>query len=64
MIFNIRKATKTNMLRIQQHWRKLMRQNKVENLRKEVEVISQNHERDVDRKDAWVVLLDRDLEEV
>ena len=40
-----------------------MRLAKVESLRKEIEVISQNHERDVDRKDAIVQMLDRDLEE-
>ena len=40
-----------------------MRLAKVESLRKDIEVISQNHERDVDRKDAIVQMLDRDLEE-
>lgn len=36
----------------------------VESLRKDIEVLSQNHERDVDRKDAIIQMLDRDLEEV
>ena len=31
-----------------------MRLAKVESLRKDIEVISQNHERDVDRKDAII----------
>lgn len=35
----------------------------IESLRKDVEVISQNHERDVDRKDALIQMLDRDVEE-
>ena len=40
-----------------------MRLAKVESLRKEIEILSQNHERDVDRKDAIIQMLDRDLEE-
>jgi hypothetical protein len=40
-----------------------MRLAKVEDLRKEIEVLSQNHEREVDRKDAIIQMLDRDLEE-
>lgn len=34
-----------------------MRLSKVESLRKDIEVISQNHERDVDRKDAIIQVL-------
>jgi dynein regulatory complex subunit 2 len=55
--------SQTNKLKIQNNWRKIMRLAKVESLRKDIEVISQNHERDVDRKDAIVQMLDRDLEE-
>jgi hypothetical protein len=40
-----------------------MRLAKVETLRKDIEILSQNHERDVDRKDAIIQMLDRDLEE-
>lgn len=36
----------------------------MESLRKDIEILSQNHERDVDRKDAIIQMLDRDLEEV
>ncbi|KDO24183.1 hypothetical protein SPRG_10611 [Saprolegnia parasitica CBS 223.65] len=57
------KISKMNKLKIQNHWRKIMRLVKVESLRKEVEIKSQNHERDVDRKDAIIQMLDRDLEE-
>ncbi|RHY29354.1 hypothetical protein DYB32_005206, partial [Aphanomyces invadans] len=57
------KISKMNKLKIQNHWRKIMRLVKVEGLRKEVEIKSQNHERDVDRKDAIIQMLDRDLEE-
>ena len=44
-------------------WRKIMRLAKTESLKKDIEIISQNHERDVDRKDAILQMLDRDLEE-
>jgi hypothetical protein len=35
----------------------------LEEIRKEVEIISQSHERDVDRKDAVLQMLDRDVDE-
>jgi hypothetical protein len=35
----------------------------LEEIRKEVEIISQSHERDVDRKDAIIQMLDRDVDE-
>jgi len=57
------KFSKINRLKILNQWRKLMRLVKVEDLRKEIEVISQNHEREVDRKDAIIQVLDRDLED-
>ena len=40
-----------------------MRIAKTESLKKDIEIISQNHERDVDRKDAILQMIDRDLEE-
>ena len=52
-----------NNLKIQQSWRRQMRLTKVEALRKDIEVLSQNHEREVDRKDAIIQMLDRDLDE-
>lgn len=52
-----------NRLKIQNQWRKIMRIAKVETLQKDIEILSQNHERDVDRKDAIIQMLDRDLEE-
>mmetsp|Transcript_1781 Transcript_1781/g.5259 ORF Transcript_1781/g.5259 Transcript_1781/m.5259 type:complete len:385 (+) Transcript_1781:189-1343(+) len=55
--------SRMNRLKIQNQWRKIMRLAKVESLRTGIEVISQNHERDVDRKDAIIQMLDRDLEE-
>merc|ERR1719261_2455073 len=55
--------SRINRLKILNQWRKLMRLVKVEDLRKEIEIISQNHEREVDRKDAIIQMLDRDLED-
>ena len=54
---------RVNRLKLLNQWRKLMRLVKVEDLRKEIEVISQNHEREVDRKDAIIQMLDRDLDD-
>ncbi len=42
------------LVQIHNQWRKIMRMAKVEELRREIEVLSQNHEREVDRKDAIV----------
>jgi hypothetical protein len=57
------KNSRINQLKIQNQWRKIMRLTKTESLKKDIEVLSQNHERDVDRKDAILQMLDRDLEE-
>ncbi len=51
--------TKVNQMKIQQQWRKIMRLAKTEALKKDIEILSQNHERDVDRKDAILQMLDR-----
>ena len=40
-----------------------MRMSKTESLRKDLEIMSQNHEREVDMKDAIIQMLDRDLDE-
>jgi hypothetical protein len=53
------KNSKINKLKIQNQWRKIMRLTKAESLKKDVEILSQNHERDVDRKDAILQMLDR-----
>jgi hypothetical protein len=47
-------CARINSMKIHNQWRKIMRVAKVEELRGEVEVLSQNHEREVDRKDALV----------
>merc|ERR1711907_107615 len=55
--------SRINRHKVQNQWRKMMRMAKVDELIKEVEILSQNHEREVDRKDAIIRMLDRDLEE-
>mmetsp|Transcript_6692 Transcript_6692/g.15423 ORF Transcript_6692/g.15423 Transcript_6692/m.15423 type:complete len:512 (-) Transcript_6692:106-1641(-) len=55
--------SRLNRNKIQNQWRKLMRMAKVESLRKDLEIMSQNHEREVDMKDAIIQMLDRDLDE-
>jgi hypothetical protein len=55
--------SRINGFKITNQWRKVMRLAKAESLKKEIEILSQNHERDVDRKDAILQMLDRDLEE-
>eukprot|EP00397_Hematodinium_sp_SG-2012_P034838 GEMP01037405.1.p1 GENE.GEMP01037405.1~~GEMP01037405.1.p1 ORF type:complete len:504 (+),score=120.21 GEMP01037405.1:51-1514(+) len=57
------KNSKHNMNKIQESWLKIMRSAKTKQLKKEVEIAAQNHERDVDRKDAILQMLDRDLDE-
>jgi NAD(P)H-dependent FMN reductase len=52
-----------NGIKIHNQWRKIMRMAKVEELRKQIEVLSQNHEREVDRQDAVIqVRSSRELE--
>jgi hypothetical protein len=53
------KISKVNSLKILNQWRKIMRLAKAEALKKDIEILSQNHERDVDRKDAILQMLDR-----
>ena len=60
---NEERYARTNMMKIHSQWRKIMRQAKVDDLRSDIEILSQNHERDVDRKDAITQMFDRDLED-
>lgn len=48
-----------NNLLIQDHWRVIMRQLKVKELKDEIHILSQNHDKEVDRKDAIITTLDR-----
>jgi hypothetical protein len=53
------KISKINSLKIVNQWRKIMRLAKSESLKKDIEILSQNHERDIDRRDAILQMLDR-----
>jgi len=52
-----------NRMKILTHWRRIMRVAKTEHLKKSIQVYQQNHDREVDAKDAILQMLDRDLEE-
>jgi hypothetical protein len=41
-----------NRMKILTHWRKIMRVAKTEQLKKEIQIYQQNHDREVDAKDA------------
>lgn len=56
--------TKMNRMRLVNLHRTLMRAQKVESLLLESEVMAQNHERDVERRDALVSMLVTDLQEM
>eukprot|EP00210_Caulerpa_lentillifera_P000985 g949.t1 len=52
-----------NSIKINSQWRKIKRMTKVEDLKRNIEILAQNHERDVDREDAVIQMLDRDLDD-
>ncbi|EEH51031.1 uncharacterized protein MICPUCDRAFT_37168 [Micromonas pusilla CCMP1545] len=54
---------RVNALRIHTHWRQIMRDAKVKELRDEIEILRRQHERVIDGKDAAIADLDRELEE-
>jgi len=57
------KNTKVNMNKLNQQWRQLMREAKSDELRKDIEILSQTFERVVDRKDSVIKALAKDTEE-
>ena len=57
------KITAFNKKKILTEWRRIMRISKTDDLKKEIEIYSQNHEREVDAKDAVMQMFNRDLEE-
>jgi hypothetical protein len=56
-------SSKFNSMKIHNQWRKIMRMATVDQLRENIEVLSQSHEREVDRKDAIIQMFDRDIED-
>lgn len=57
------KATRANMYKLNHQWRTLMREAKSKQLKLEIEILSQTFERVVDRKDAVIKSLLKDLQE-
>jgi hypothetical protein len=62
-MFEEQKMAHFNRMKILTHWRKIMRVAKTEQLKKEIQIYMQNHDREVDAKDAILQMLDRDLDE-
>ncbi|DBA94555.1 hypothetical protein WJX77_004903 [Trebouxia sp. C0004] len=52
-----------NAVKIHNQWRRIMRMAKTEELKQNIEILSQSYDRTVDRKDALIQALDRDLED-
>ena len=52
-----------NRMKFLQIWRKTLRLTKTEALKKQIQIYQQNHDREVDAKDAILQMLDRDLDE-
>lgn len=57
------KITKMNQLKVNNQWRKIMRLAKTEALKADIEILSQNHERNLDRKDALLHMLIGDMQD-
>lgn len=62
-MYEEQKMAHFNRMKILTHWRKIMRVAKTEQLKKEIQIYQQNHDREVDAKDAILQMLDRDLDE-
>ena len=52
-----------NRMKILTYWRKVLRLAKTEQLKKDIQIYQQNHDREIDAKEAMVQMYDRDLDE-
>ena len=52
-----------NKRKLMTYWRKIMRMAKTEDLRNEIEILSQQYQRELDTKEAYIQLLDKNLDE-
>jgi hypothetical protein len=52
-----------NKRKLLTYWRKIMRMAKTEELRSEIEILSQNNQRELDSKEAFIQMLDKNLDE-
>lgn len=57
------KNSRLNELKIQNRWREIMRVAKAQDIKTQLEVLQQWHERQMDRKDAGINALERDVAE-
>lgn len=57
------RATRFNLNKLNHQWRNIMREAKSKELKKDIEILSQTFERVVDRKDAVIKSLAKDLME-
>ncbi|XP_068678693.1 dynein regulatory complex subunit 2-like [Montipora capricornis] len=57
------KSTKFNMNKLQNQWRVIMREAKSQELKKDIEILSQTFERVIDRKEAIIKSLVKDINE-
>eukprot|EP00761_Pharyngomonas_kirbyi_P013210 gb/GECH01013237.1/.p1 GENE.gb/GECH01013237.1/~~gb/GECH01013237.1/.p1 ORF type:complete len:528 (+),score=222.16 gb/GECH01013237.1/:1-1584(+) len=55
--------SRLNLVKIQTNWRNILRKTKVKELKQQIEVLEQNHDRQVDRKNALIEMLYKDVEE-
>ena len=51
-----------NGVKIHNQWRRIMRMAKTEELRQDIEILSQSYDRNVDRKDALIQVSDCDTQ--
>ncbi|CAB3996316.1 Hypothetical predicted protein [Paramuricea clavata] len=57
------KNAKFNLHKLQNQWRVIMRESKAQDLKKDIEILSQTFERIIDRKEAIIKSLVKDIEE-
>lgn len=57
------KIVNFNKKKLLTYWRKIMRIAKTEELRNEIDIYSQNNQRELDSKEAFIQMLDKNLDE-
>ena len=55
--------TQYNQKKLMTYWRKIMRMAKNDQLKNDIEIISQNNQRELDSKEAFIQMLDKNLDE-
>ena len=62
-IENEHKIVNFNKKKLLTYWRKIMRIAKTEELKNEIDIYSQNNQRELDSKEAFIQMLDKNLDE-